>query len=53
MVIGHWSLDIGQAERSPSHQELRLLQQRKIPRGGLINLNRVEVDGRKIFEFGV
>lgn len=29
-VIGHWSLVIGQVERSPSHQELKLLQQRQI-----------------------
>ena len=29
MVIGHWVLDIGQAERSPSNQELRLLQEQR------------------------
>jgi hypothetical protein len=29
--IGHWALGIGQAERDPSNQELRLLQQRQIP----------------------
>ena len=29
-VIGHWSLVIGQAQRSPSNQELKLLQQRQI-----------------------